>query len=103
MATIDPKKPVFSIGVAADILGVHPRTLRIYEEKGLIRPARTDGDRRRYSLEDLRKIRLIRHLTQGRGVNLAGVSIILDMLQIIEAQGIDYTARLYPGINDLRF
>lgn len=104
MATIDPHKPVFSIGVAADILDVHPRTLRIYEEEGLINPSRTSGDRRRFSLEDLQRVRFIRHLTQERGVNLAGVAIILDMLKELDGyNGGRYAERLYPDINNIDF
>lgn len=104
MASIDPEKPVFSISVAADIIGVHPRTLRIYEQEDLIDPSRTPGSRRRYSLQDLQTVRFIRHLTQEKGVNLAGIRIIMDMLEELEKYGADdYIKRLYPEAEDLHF
>lgn len=71
-------RPIFTLSVAADLLGLHPRTLRIYEEKGLVVPARTEGNRRRYSQNDIQRFQVIRQLTRG-GVNLEGVRIILDM------------------------
>jgi MerR family transcriptional regulator/heat shock protein HspR len=71
-------RPIFTLSVAADLLGLHPRTLRIYEEKGLVVPARTEGNRRRYSQNDIQRFQIIRQLTRG-GVNLEGVRIILDM------------------------
>jgi MerR family transcriptional regulator/heat shock protein HspR len=71
-------RPIFTLSVAADLLGLHPRTLRIYEEKGLVVPARTEGNRRRYSQNDILRFQVIRQLTRG-GVNLEGVRIILDM------------------------
>jgi MerR family transcriptional regulator, heat shock protein HspR len=75
---IPADKPVFTLNVAADLLGLHPRTLRLYEEKQLVVPARTTGNRRRYSPNDIDKFHSIRKLTGG-GVNLEGVRIILDM------------------------
>jgi MerR family transcriptional regulator/heat shock protein HspR len=78
LASIATDRPIFTLSVAADLLGLHPRTLRIYEEKGLVVPARTDGNRRRYSQNDIQRFQFIRTLTQ-RGVNLEGVRIILDM------------------------
>jgi len=69
---------VYIISVAAELAGVHPQTLRIYERKGLVRPARTSGNTRRYSERDLARLRTIQELTQG-GVNLAGVKRILAM------------------------
>ncbi|MEP6774659.1 MAG: MerR family transcriptional regulator, partial [Chloroflexota bacterium] len=75
---IPADKPVFTLNVAADLLGLHPRTLRLYEEKQLVVPARTTGNRRCYSPNDIAKFHSIRKLTCG-GVNLEGVRIILDM------------------------
>src|SRR5438045_1014705 len=69
----DPERPVYVISVAASIVSVHPRTLRIYEEEGLICPARTPTNIRLYSENDVRRVMWIRHLTQNLGVNLAGV------------------------------
>ena len=72
----DPGRPVYVISVAAGILRVHPRTLRIYEDEGLLSPARTPTNIRLYSDEDIRRILWIRHLTQERGANLAGIRIL---------------------------
>jgi len=66
------------ISIAASIAGCHPRTLRIYEEEGLVEPVRTDSNIRLYSDEDLQRVRVIRYLTQQRGVNLAGVKMLLQ-------------------------
>jgi MerR family transcriptional regulator/heat shock protein HspR len=75
----DPHRPVYIISVAASILSVHPRTLRIYEEEGLVCPARTPSNIRLYSDNDIRRIMWIRHLTQNLGVNLAGVRILFEL------------------------
>src|SRR3954468_18329975 len=75
----DPERPVYVISVAAGIVSVHPRTLRIYEDEGLIAPARTPTNIRLYSENDIRRVLWIRHLTQERGVNLAGVRILFEL------------------------
>ena len=75
----DPARPVYVISVAAGILSVHPRTLRIYEDEGLICPARTPTNIRLYSENDIRRILWIWHLTQDRGVNLAGIRILFEL------------------------
>jgi MerR family transcriptional regulator, heat shock protein HspR len=75
----DRGKPVYMIGVVADMLKVHPQTLRFYEKKGLVRPGRTEGQTRMYSEEDLEEIARLLRLTRDLGVNLAGVEIILKM------------------------
>ena len=67
----------YVISIAASLAGCHPRTLRIYEEEGLVEPVRTDSNIRLYSDEDLQRVRIIRYLTQRRGVNLAGVKMLL--------------------------
>jgi MerR family transcriptional regulator/heat shock protein HspR len=69
---------VYIISVAAELAGVHPQTLRIYEQKGLVRPYRTRGNTRRYSEADIDRLRRVQRLTQ-QGVNLAGVKRILAM------------------------
>jgi MerR family transcriptional regulator/heat shock protein HspR len=74
----EPDRPVYVISVAADLIGCHPRTLRIYEERGLLSPVR----RRRirlYSERDIQRVRMIRYLTEERGLNLAGVQMILEI------------------------
>ena len=65
----DPTRPVYVISVAAGIVSVHPRTLRIYEDEGLVCPARTPSNIRLYSENDIRRVLWIRHLTQNLGVN----------------------------------
>lgn len=75
----DPSRPVYVISVAASIVSVHPRTLRIYEEEGLICPARTPTNIRLYSENDVRRVLWIRHLTRNLGVNLAGVRILFEL------------------------
>ena len=75
----DPTRPVYVISVAAGIVRAHPRTLRIYEDEGLVCPARTPTNIRLYSENDVRRILWIRHLTQERGVNLAGVRILFEL------------------------
>lgn len=75
----DPGRPVYVISVAAGIVSVHPRTLRIYEDAGLVCPARTPTNIRLYSENDIRRVMWIRHLTQNLGVNLAGVRILFEL------------------------
>lgn len=73
------RRPVYVISIAASLAGCHPRTLRIYEEEGLLDPVRTDTNIRLYSDDDLERVRAIRYLTQTRGVNLAGVKLLLQL------------------------
>jgi len=75
----DPSRPVYVISVAAELVRVHPRTLRIYEVEGLICPARTPSNIRLYSEADIRRVTWIRHLSQNLGVNLAGVRILFEL------------------------
>ena len=75
----DPARPLYMIGVVADLLKIHPQTLRFYEKKGLLRPSRTEGRTRMYSQEDIEELERLIRLTRDLGVNLAGVEIILRM------------------------
>jgi len=75
----DRTKPLYMIGVVAEMLKVHPQTLRFYEKKGLVRPSRTEGQTRMYSEEDLEDMARLLRLTRDLGVNLAGVEIVLKM------------------------
>ena len=78
-ATVEgPDRAVYIISVAAELAGVHPQTLRIYEQKGLVRPHRTSGNTRRYSEADIDRLRRVQRLTQG-GVNLAGAKRIMAL------------------------
>ncbi len=72
-------RPRYMISVAADLVGMHPQTLRIYESKGLIRPKRTAGNTRLYSEADIERLRLIQALTNELGLNLAGVEQVLQL------------------------
>lgn len=78
------ERALYIISVAADLAGVHPQTLRIYERKGLIEPARTEGRSRRYSERDIALLRRIQELT-NEGVGLAGVRRILELEARLEA------------------
>src|SRR5215212_9827005 len=75
----DPARPVYVISVAAELVRVHPRTLRIYELEGLLCPARTPSNIRLYSENDVRRVLWIRHLTRNLGVNLAGVRVLFEL------------------------
>ncbi len=74
-----PDRPRYMISVAADLVGMHPQTLRLYEAKGLVRPKRTPGGTRLYSENDIHRLRLIQRLTNELGLNLAGVEHVLRL------------------------
>ena len=76
--------PRYMISVAADLVGMHPQTLRIYEQKGLVRPKRTPGNTRLYSERDLERLRAIQRLTTDLGLNLAGVEAVLALRDEVE-------------------
>jgi MerR family transcriptional regulator/heat shock protein HspR len=79
----DPDQAIYIISVAAELAGVHPQTLRVYERKGLVHPQRTQGNTRRYSERDIQLLRRIQELTQA-GINLAGVMRIMALEREIE-------------------
>ena len=81
---IDKDTPVYMISIVAKIAGVHPQTLRFYENEGLIKPSRTAGKTRLYSERDLVRIKRIVSLTRERGVNVAGTHIVLNLEDDIE-------------------
>ena len=78
------KQDLYFISMAADMLGMHPQTLRKYERLGLIQPTRTIGSMRLYSCEELERIRLIRHLVDEAGINLAGVQRLLSIVEVMQ-------------------
>lgn len=98
----DRGKPLYMIGVVADMLKVHPQTLRFYEKKGLIRPSRTEGRTRMYSDEDVEGIARVLRLSRDLGVNLAGVEIIIKMRRrMLEMQKqIENLLELVPKAGD---
>ena len=77
-------RAVYVISVAAEIAGVHPQTLRMYERKGLLAPKRTSGNTRRYSEADIARIRAIQELTQIGGISLSGVKLFIQMREQLE-------------------
>jgi MerR family transcriptional regulator/heat shock protein HspR len=105
-------RPVYMISVAAELAGVHPQTLRIYERKMLVQPTRSPGGTRLYSEADIERLQLIQRLTQEEGVNLAGVMRIIELeiekeqlearLAEVEAVASQAERRLAHEINELR-
>jgi len=81
MRQVKQDEPVYMISVAARLCELHPQTLRMYERLGLVRPARIGAKNRMYSERDLDRLRQIQRLTQDMGVNLAGVEVILGLLE----------------------
>lgn len=79
----DPDRAIYIISVAAELAGVHPQTLRVYERKGLLQPQRTQGNTRRYSQKDIELLQRIQELTT-QGINLAGVMRVLELEDQIE-------------------
>ena len=72
-------RPIYMISVAAQLVGMHPQTLRMYETKGLVRPQRTPGGTRLYSEADVERLRIVQRLTSELGLNLAGVELVLRL------------------------
>ena len=72
-------RPIYMISVAAELVGMHPQTLRMYETKGLVRPKRTPGGTRLYSQADVERLRIVQRLTTELGLNLAGVELVLRL------------------------
>src|SRR5256714_15175291 len=73
------ERPIYMISIAADLVGMHPQTLRMYETKGLVRPHRTPGGTRLYSEADVERLRIVQRLTSELGLNLAGVELVLRL------------------------
>lgn len=92
---------LYVISVAAELAGVHPQTLRMYERKGLVKPARTEGRARRYSERDIERVRMIQALTQDEGMNLAGVQMVMELTQTVD-QMRDKIASLQAEARQLR-
>jgi MerR family transcriptional regulator/heat shock protein HspR len=97
-------RPRYMISVAADLVGMHPQTLRIYEQKGLVLPKRTAGNTRLYSEFDIERLRLIQRLTTEIGLNLAGVERVLhleDELQQMKRRLARMEAEMRETINEV--
>jgi DNA-binding transcriptional MerR regulator len=97
---MDPTRPVYIISVAASMVRVHPRTLRIYEGEGLICPARTPTNIRLYSENDIRRVLWIRYLTQHLGVNLAGVRVLFELEERLGTRILETLFGEEPGWED---
>lgn len=99
-------EPVFIISVAARLLEMHPQTLRKYEREGLIAPSRTTGNLRLYSDEDLERLRQVKYLVSERGLNLAGVQLVLEVtrhLRLLQTRlGEESASRDDPTLERLR-
>jgi MerR family transcriptional regulator, heat shock protein HspR len=101
---MQPDRAIYVISVAAELAGVHPQTLRIYERKGLLRPQRTAGNTRRYSERDIALLQRIQQLT-NEGINLAGVMRILELEQELDAlrdRHVGAVEELETAIEDLQ-
>ena len=101
----DKGKPLYMIGVVADMLKVHPQTLRMYEKKGLVRPSRSEGRTRMYSAGDVDEISRVIRLARDLGVNLAGIEIILKMrrrMLDMQTQIEDLTSYVQSEMGEIR-
>jgi MerR family transcriptional regulator, heat shock protein HspR len=85
MVTKRKKQGTYMISVVADMYAIHPQTLRLYEREGLLRPSRSDGNTRLYTDEDLERLEFILNLARDLGVNIAGIAIVLQMRERMEA------------------
>jgi MerR family transcriptional regulator/heat shock protein HspR len=97
-------RPIYMISIAAELVGMHPQTLRVYEAKGLVRPKRTPGGTRLYSESDVDRLRIIQRLTGELGLNLAGVELVLrleDELRRAHAQVEQLQQRLKEDVKDV--
>lgn len=95
------QRPVYVISIAAELVDMHPQTLRLYERKGLIRPGRSSGKTRLYSERDIEHLREIRRLTQELGVNLAGVEEIMRLRFELEASRGHLEGRIHDIQQDI--
>jgi MerR family transcriptional regulator/heat shock protein HspR len=89
MPTRRKKQGAYMISAVAEMYGIHPQTLRMYEREGLIKPSRTEGNTRLYTDDDLERLELVLNLARDVGVNIAGISVILDMrerMKMMETQ-----------------
>ena len=90
---LDLDRPIYTLGVASEMLDAHPRTLMVYEQLDMIKPQRTATNRRRYSPRDVMKLQAIQKLTRRHGVNLAGARFILALLKELDDHAVEPPAR----------
>jgi MerR family transcriptional regulator/heat shock protein HspR len=86
---LDLDKPIYTLGVASEMLDAHPRTLMVYEQLDMVKPQRTATNRRRYSPRDVMKLQAIQKLTRKHGVNLAGARYILALLKQLQEHDVE--------------
>lgn len=94
--------PILTISAAANLLGLHPRTLMLYEQEGFIAPYRTKTKRRLFSIKDLEDLQFLKFLTQTEGINLKGVRKTLEAIKLAEKEGINLKKPLFPGFKPKR-
>jgi MerR family transcriptional regulator, heat shock protein HspR len=88
---------ILTISVAAKLIGLHPRTLMLYEKAGLVAPYRTGSKRRLFSINDIGTLQFIKYLTRQKGVNLQGAKIIIEAVTLAEKEGIKAKRLLFPS------
>ena len=89
--------PLFTISIASKLTGLHPRTLMLYEKAGLVKPFRTKTDRRIYSQTNLNKIKFINYLTSEKKVNLAGIKLIFNIINLTEEFDPKIVSNFFPN------
>lgn len=98
----ESQKPLFTISVAARLVKAHPRTLMIYEKKGLVKPHRTSKERRLYSPKEIKFLHFIRFLTQEGGINLNGILVLLEAIEVAKKTKLDLKKILFPDYKEIR-
>lgn len=93
---MNTKQPILTISVAAKLLGLHPRTIMLYERSGFLSPHRTNTNRRMYSVNDLDDLQFVKFLTRTRGINLAGVKTLLEAIALADKEGVHLKELLFP-------
>lgn len=89
-------KPILTISVAAKLLGVHPRTIMMYEHENVFTPHRTDTKRRMFSMDDLNRLQFIKFLTHDIGLNLQGIRTFFEAVEVSKKAGVDLQKALFP-------
>jgi MerR family transcriptional regulator/heat shock protein HspR len=100
-AGLNPEKPMFPISVIADILRIHQRTLRIYDDETILVPSRSPKNRRLYSFNDIERGKFIQYLTRELGINLAGIKIIFHLLEQLKISPSNYKDHIKKVANAL--
>ena len=93
---MNTKQPILTISVAAKLLGLHPRTVMLYERSGFLLPHRTNTNRRMYSIRDLNDLQFVKFLTRDKGINLAGVKTLLEAIGFADKAGFHLKEFLFP-------